>query len=288
MIPAAPAGTGARALLRDGAVSLALLLALRLVWSHLGAPSGSLPHPFWIVVVLAAAQGGLAVGLLTAVMATALMGWPEREIGTDVLAHYGSLSGTPLMWVLTAIVLGGYRQAQIGIETDLRTENAALHRDAETLAAEIARLDAAIRRMELSALTRLSAGDEAIAALAELGRSDAEARAGALCTAAGLLTRHPGYVLRDGRATPSLQWGFPGSYVPSDPGGTPGVGPLYRPVAGYSCAARQAFPGGELVLLTEDLDTARAEQPVAAVLAQAVERSLAAARPAARLVRVAG
>ncbi|MBB1491245.1 hypothetical protein H5395_06805 [Paracoccus sp. MC1854] len=111
-------------------------------------------HPFWIVVLLAAVQHGLFVGVATVGLATLMMGWPPRSVGVDITAYYADMAATPTQWLIVAVIIGLYRQGQIRRDQRVRRGNARLIEMNDALAKEIYRLDAALARAELAAATR--------------------------------------------------------------------------------------------------------------------------------------
>ncbi|MTE01486.1 hypothetical protein GIY56_14450 [Paracoccus sp. YIM 132242] len=145
-------------------------------------------HPFWIVILLAAVQHGLFVGLSVVGLATMMMDWPSRPVGMDITEHYVDIAIAPAQWLIAALLIGLYRQQQIRHEHALGRENDRLRDINRTLAAEIHRLDAFVARAELAAATRsLPAGTETqdpLAALDRLAGADAEGRAPAFVEAA--------------------------------------------------------------------------------------------------------
>ncbi|MDO5370578.1 MAG: hypothetical protein Q4F04_09565 [Paracoccus sp. (in: a-proteobacteria)] len=111
-------------------------------------------HPFWIVVLLAAVQHGLFVGVATVGLATLMMDWPPRPVGVDITAYYADMAATPTQWLIVAVIIGLYRQGQIRRDQRVRRGNARLIEMNDALAKEIYRLDAALARAELAAATR--------------------------------------------------------------------------------------------------------------------------------------
>lgn len=110
-------------------------------------------HPFWIVVILAAMQGGFFVGVATAAAAAMLVDWPPRPAGVDITAHYVELAIVPVQWLLAAIIIGTIRQNQIRHVSKLIYENQRLRGISEDLAEEIERIDFEIAELELQVAT---------------------------------------------------------------------------------------------------------------------------------------
>ena len=67
------------------------------------------PHPFWILVVLISAQYGTNEGLVATLAAcAALLAWnlPVQHIDQDLYAYIFEISWRPMMWLVTAVVVG--------------------------------------------------------------------------------------------------------------------------------------------------------------------------------------
>jgi GGDEF domain-containing protein len=70
------------------------------------------PHPFWIAVVLMAAQYGTAEALVAAAVASVALLWgnlPAQRLDQDVHAYRLALLWRPLLWTLAALILGEVR-----------------------------------------------------------------------------------------------------------------------------------------------------------------------------------
>ena len=85
------------------------------------------PHPFWAIVLLAAAQYGSAEALFAAAVATALVltEMPEQGFDEDFNAWLLRVTITPALWFLAALVLGeihdGDRRERDRIAEHLKT-----------------------------------------------------------------------------------------------------------------------------------------------------------------------
>lgn len=147
-------------------------------------------HPFWIVILLAAVQHGLFVGLSVVGLATMMMDWPSRPVGMDITEHYVDIAIAPAQWLIAALLIGLYRQQQIRQGRAVARENDRLRDINRTLAAEIHRLDAFVARAELAAATQslpqsaADRPDDRLAALDRLAGADADGRAQAFVEAA--------------------------------------------------------------------------------------------------------
>ncbi|MFP4239069.1 MAG: hypothetical protein ACLFRZ_07165 [Rhodosalinus sp.] len=108
-------------------------------------------HPFWVVILLAAVQHGVPVGLVTVGVATALVGWPDRPLGMQATTYFAQSAILPLQWLTVALIVGLYRERQITETEALKAENTKLSRMNDTLAGEVERMDSMLETLERSA-----------------------------------------------------------------------------------------------------------------------------------------
>lgn len=83
------------------------------------------PHPFWIIVLLMAAQYGTAEGLLSAVLATLFLligNVPDAPEGANHYDWIYKLSINPVLWLIGGWVLGELRQRHIRERARLERE----------------------------------------------------------------------------------------------------------------------------------------------------------------------
>lgn len=146
--PAAEMRLLARNLIESAALLIALTVTERLLFGP-GFYAGLVQHPFWIVVLLAAVQGGLYPGVGAAALAILMLDQPPRPVGMDITQHYIQSALLPMQWLATSLCIGLYRQLQIERERHLREENARLRETADLLAEELTRTDAALGAAEL-------------------------------------------------------------------------------------------------------------------------------------------
>jgi hypothetical protein len=97
-------------------VEILVLLAAALVADHLlfngDRFAGVSPHPFWIVVLLIAAQYGTSEALAAAALASAallLNNLPEQAFDEDLYAWLLRISINPVLWCIAAVTLGEIR-----------------------------------------------------------------------------------------------------------------------------------------------------------------------------------
>ena len=111
-------------------------------------------HPYWVAVLLAASQHGLAVGLATVALATVLLGAPLRPVGVDATVHIAQSVVLPVQWLAITVILGSYRQRQLRETEALWQRNDRLARMNETLAREVDRMDTMLSEVERSAASQ--------------------------------------------------------------------------------------------------------------------------------------
>lgn len=81
------------------------------------------PHPYWIVVILISAQYGTVEGLLAAFVASIfyfLGTFPERNILQDRSEYFYLLAKTPILWFVSAVILGELRMKHIRETAELQ------------------------------------------------------------------------------------------------------------------------------------------------------------------------
>ena len=79
------------------------------------------PHPFWVPVLLIAAQYGLENGLFAAAVASiALLGFHDLPLqpGEDIVSHTTRLAFNPALWITGALLVGGLAERHLGRTRD--------------------------------------------------------------------------------------------------------------------------------------------------------------------------
>jgi len=74
------------------------------------------PHPFWLIVVLIAAQYGANEALLAALACTVvyLMGpWPARAEGIDIFGYYYNILINPILWFTGGLLAGVFTERHL-------------------------------------------------------------------------------------------------------------------------------------------------------------------------------
>ncbi len=83
------------------------------------------PHPFWIIVILLAAQYGVPEGILAVAASTLVLlvgNLPEQAYGQDMYGYLFEISINPLMWVVSAVGLGILRERHVNERTELQEQ----------------------------------------------------------------------------------------------------------------------------------------------------------------------
>ncbi len=96
------------------------------------------PHPFWVVVLLAAAHYGTAEGLAAVVLASLglLVGnVPQQGLEEDFYEWIGSVTLQPILWFVAAAVIGEMQTARARERDRLAGELAAAHQREMTITA---------------------------------------------------------------------------------------------------------------------------------------------------------
>ena len=170
---AAPAATWL-GLRRSALLEIGLFLALALAVDFLFFDGTRFrhiaPHPFWILILLIAVQYGVNEGLVAAVAATAALlihNLPEQTFSQDMYDYLFSVTFTPLMWLVVALLFGELRQRQIRERDRLRTGLAAAEEREATIAAAYQRLGHAKNWLE----TRIAGQVRTIIALSQAAKA---------------------------------------------------------------------------------------------------------------------
>jgi polysaccharide biosynthesis protein PelD len=122
-------------------VEIAVLLAGALLVDHLlfsgDRFAGVSPHPFWIVVLLVAAQYGTSEALAAAALASAALlldNLPEQAFNEDLYAWLLRISYNPVLWCIAAIMLGEIRASHRRKADALQQEAAEAQEQARAIA----------------------------------------------------------------------------------------------------------------------------------------------------------
>lgn len=158
--------------------SLGLLLVISLVRAALidgSSGLGSMPHPFWMPVLLMSGQYGIMGGLFAALAAIAaffVSGIPAQSATQDFYAYAGIVAAQPCAWFGTALVLGGLRTLHIHHQTELEERLDQTGLAAEELADGLERAVSEIERLERRIATDCSTLASLLHGLAHVELSD--------------------------------------------------------------------------------------------------------------------
>lgn len=108
-------------------------------------------HPFWLPVLLAAAQYGLSGGAFAALAATLALylgALPDKGADQDYYEYVGALALQPAAWFATATLLGALRNLQAHTENQLRRALAGAEDRLEAVTDGMDRAVSEIERLE--------------------------------------------------------------------------------------------------------------------------------------------
>lgn len=75
------------------------------------------PHPFWIVIVLIAAQYGVNEAIAATVLSTLVFlffaDWPVQEAGQDMFDYYYQLLLNPILWLIGSLLIGALAERHL-------------------------------------------------------------------------------------------------------------------------------------------------------------------------------
>lgn len=133
------------------------------------------PHPFWLPVLMAATQYGIAAGMFAAAVCSLALfadGLPAHIAGQDYYDYVAQLTTTPALWFAAALLFGGLRAIQI--RSSERTE-ADLHEAREhafAVAEGFERARDQIKELETRIAGDTSTVDGILRRLSRLDRND--------------------------------------------------------------------------------------------------------------------
>ncbi len=156
-------------------ILLLLLVSAENLFFETGFYSSLIQHPFWIIVLIAAVHDGLFVGVLIAVAATFLMDWPTRPAEVDITAHYIQVAILPLQWLLAALCIGLFRQAELRRARAATAEMARLRLVNDVLAVDLMKIEAEMANTQLETLLNdqsLDASDDLFSRISALQEAD--------------------------------------------------------------------------------------------------------------------
>ncbi|HTI80385.1 MAG TPA: hypothetical protein VL614_08025 [Acetobacteraceae bacterium] len=154
---------------------LAIVMLVRPLLPDGLAGDGTLPHPFWIAVLLMSAQYGVMGGLFAALSASTaylLDGLPAQSAMQDFYGYAGVVAVQPCAWCATALVLGGLRTLHIHSQTTLEDQLDQTSLTADALADALQSALREIDRLEQRIATDTTTSASLLDSLAKLDISD--------------------------------------------------------------------------------------------------------------------
>ncbi|MCW5770946.1 MAG: GAF domain-containing protein [Rhodospirillaceae bacterium] len=116
------------------------------------------PHPFWLLVALVSVQYGTNEGVFAAAASSIVLlsgHLPAQSIDTDFYAHVLQLGARPLLWLVSAILIGELRNRHARRELDLEQQVAESHTREHGIALAYQELKAAHEKLEISVASEL-------------------------------------------------------------------------------------------------------------------------------------
>ncbi len=151
--------------LRSSAIfEIAVFFAVILIFNFLFGDGarfwGVSPHPFWVIVLLIAVQYGTSEGILAAVVSSVILllgNMPEQSLNQDMYDYLFQIFKLPILWLVTAVVIGELRQRHIREREYLQNElREARHRE-EAIANSYAKVKNLKEKLELKIASQLRA-----------------------------------------------------------------------------------------------------------------------------------
>ncbi|MDB5656750.1 MAG: hypothetical protein JWQ94_4363 [Tardiphaga sp.] len=134
-------------------LEILLLVVVIAIWRSRSvdiADFPGLPHPYWLVVLLASCQYGTTGGLIATIMAC-FPYWFERELPSatqDFYSYAGAVAVQPAAWLATALVLGGLRNLHMHQQKQLARQLSVSRRQAGDLGKGLSQATAEINALE--------------------------------------------------------------------------------------------------------------------------------------------
>ncbi|WP_150291406.1 hypothetical protein [Sphingobium estronivorans] len=182
-------------------ILFAALVATDKGFLHGDAFSGLNPNPYWLPVLIMAIAYGTGMGLLAGVIASALwLSWSTVWSGpADHLEQQLRLSVQPMLWMVTALIVGEVTASRRNRIADQRRQQQAMDRNWTKLADVIARLTDTNRRLQVRIATEQRTVVHAIAAGLDLSEADPERQVDALTRMIALVAQTEDFTYYDVR-----------------------------------------------------------------------------------------
>lgn len=209
------------------------------------------PHPYWLFVLLLSLQYGTVSGLLAAIVSivgSVFLGLPDADVGESYFEYLVRVWTQPVLWLITALLLGSFRMRQIEFRDDLLREVEDLQSRGVALVDHVKHLKARCEAMEreLAASVEPEAR-RVLDAVGRLGRVHGEGIEGAFRGAVALA--FPGaqasvYVAGPELWTLAFQHGWPDAvrYKTSFAANDPLIGAIGRDLTALSILSARDEP----------------------------------------------
>lgn len=118
------------------------------------------PHPFWVIVVLIAVQYGTSEGVLAAVLSSVVLligNMPEHVLNQDMYAYLYEIFHLPVLWMISAVVVGELRKRHVRERDYLRRELAEAKNREMVIAESYSKVKTLKERLELKIASQLRA-----------------------------------------------------------------------------------------------------------------------------------
>ncbi len=118
------------------------------------------PHPFWVIIVLVAVQYGTSEGVLAALLSSAVLlfgNMPERVLNQDMYAYAYEIFHLPVLWLISAVVIGELRKRHVRERDHLRRELAEAQNRELVIAESYSKVKTLKERLELKIASQLRA-----------------------------------------------------------------------------------------------------------------------------------
>ncbi|PJG49553.1 hypothetical protein CAF53_16055 [Sphingobium sp. LB126] len=184
-------------------VLFAILIAIDQGLLHGDAYSDLNPNPYWLPVLVMAIAYGTGMGLLAGAIASAIwLCWSNIWSGpADHLEQQLRLSIQPMLWMVTALIVGEVTASRRNRIADQRRQHQAMERNWKKLAEVVARLTDTNRRLQVRIATEQRTVVEAIAAGLGLTESDPERQIDAVARMIALAAQTDDFTFYDVRGS---------------------------------------------------------------------------------------
>lgn len=143
-------------------VETALFLGLAVLLDHLYFSGNRFwalePHPFWMLVALVSVQYGTNEGVFAAAVSSIVLlsgKLPVQSIDTDFYEHVLHLGARPLLWLVSAVVLGELRNRHARREIDLEQQIEESKKREHGIALAYQELKSAHEKLEINVASEL-------------------------------------------------------------------------------------------------------------------------------------